>query len=75
MSKKKTEKQEFYYLFSKYKSDSDWKYFGEFPTREICELEMEQNGEFEDIEYMIIKGYDLRYVERLPILPYSIVEE
>jgi hypothetical protein len=67
-----------YFVFSKYTHEDDyqWRYFGEFKSKEDAEIEMEFTGEPEPepIEFMVIKGRLLDTYEGVARYPYHIQE-
>ncbi|HRZ18552.1 MAG TPA: hypothetical protein P5136_00650 [Methanofastidiosum sp.] len=74
--KKKSNPKEEYFVFSKYQGDEDWRYLGSADTKEEAEDEfLVQHNEPEPIEYIIIKGKQLRCEEGVAIFPYKIIEE
>lgn len=74
MKKKPKEIPQWYFIFSKYPSDDTWHFFGEYKTKKEAEYSMKLTSEFEDVDYMVIKGNILNYEEGVPVLPYIILE-
>ena len=75
MSKKKpTEPTGLYYVFSKRPSSACWYYDGEHDTKEDAEDSMEQRGEQEHVEYMVIKGDLVETRDGIPTYPRNIIE-
>jgi hypothetical protein len=81
MIKKKEEKDK-YHVFSRYAENRDdkisnggWIYFGDYDTREDAEKDMVMEGEPSDIEFIVIKGKELKYEEGVAIYPFIILEE
>ena len=75
--KKSEEKPLTYYVFSKYRNKDSWWYFhGSSITKEDAEIDMEQvTDEPEDIEYMVIKGYELHTYDGVARYPVHIDEK
>lgn len=64
-----------YFVFIKYHSDDEWLYCGSCDTKEEAEKHLEQTGEPEDMEHLVIKGRELRTEEGIATYPYDIIDE
>lgn len=64
-----------YFLFYKYPHDKAWIFEDEYLTKKECEDSMEQSGEPEGIDYMVIKGKLLKYEDAPARFPYYILED